>query len=186
MSIQLPREPRPGDDLDSAWGSSVVRCLRMLVLNGGPGVVITRSLSGTTISVAAARCTAPAEAESHPFKVFDASTSAPAAKVRVVYGQVNSITPTIDGTALDDATPPMLTVVTGVIFLKVTFDLDGIVTAAIVGNAATLPSDDATHGHITLASVNVTDGVVTAISQSVTFSLACERCGVSYIHFWAV
>jgi hypothetical protein len=63
-------------------------------------------------------------AYSHPFQVLDASTPTPAAKVVVVFGQVNSITPTIGGTAINNATPPTLTVVSGTVYLNVTLDGD--------------------------------------------------------------
>lgn len=113
----------------------------------------------------------------HPFKVLDASTTGPSvAKVRVIFGQVNSITPTMDGDDLDADPAPELIVVTGVVYLELTLDGAGLVTAVEVLNAATLPASTATEGYITLATVVVTSDQVTAINQSVTASLQYLRC----------
>lgn len=121
----------------------------------------------------------------HPFLVSDASTGG-SAYVRVRFGQVNSVTPTIGGTALDHASPPSLAVVSGVVYLVVTTDGDGLVTAAGIGNAASLPASDATYGYLTLAAVTVSGGAVTALSQSVTHSLGHQKCGTTVHNFWGL
>ncbi len=51
--IDLPREPNPGEALDSSWGVRVVRALRALFPTGGPGIHVDTGPTGTTISAAA-------------------------------------------------------------------------------------------------------------------------------------
>ncbi len=125
-------------------------------------------------------------AGSHPFKVINA-TSGGSPKVRVVFGQVNSITPTIGGTALDHSTPPKLTLTTsGVVYLIVNLDGSGNILTATVNNAASLPSAGALTGYLTLATVTISGGVVLAINQSVTHSLGHQKCGSTTHNFWGV
>lgn len=176
--MQLPREPRPGEQLDFVWGQQVVRFLRSIMPQSGPGVFVRRLASGTTFEAAAAE---RAAAQKHPFQVFDASTAAPAAKVTVRFGQVNSITPEIDAVPLDDDPAPTLTVVSGVVYLQVNLDVDGLVESAEIGNAAALPAQTETEGYLTLATVTVADDAVTAINQSVTRSLQHLYCGGQHV-----
>lgn len=113
----------------------------------------------------------------HPFKVINASTTGPAAaKVRIKFGQVNSITPTISAVALDNDPAPTLSVVSGVVYLKLYLDTAGSVVTVGVFNAATLPTPTVDEGYITLATVTVVSNAVTAINQSVTASLQYLRC----------
>jgi hypothetical protein len=130
----------------------------------------------------------------HPFQVTDASTNAGAA-VRVRFGQVNSVTPTIDDggdTPLDTSPAPVLSVISGVVYLEVLLDEDGLVTSAEVLNAATLPDpveySESTPGkaYVTLATVTVADDAVTAINQSVTHSLGFQKCGEGVYNFWGL
>ena len=123
--------------------------------------------------------------QGHPFLVSDVSTES-VAKVSVQFGQVNSVTPTIGGTALDNATTPELTVSTGVIYLKVEVDEDGLIVAATIHNAASIPANDADFGHITLATLAVTGAAITALNQSVTHSLGHQKCGTTTHNFWGV
>jgi hypothetical protein len=124
--------------------------------------------------------------QTFPFWVYDASTAI-AAKVGVWFGQVNSVTPTIGGTALDNATPPVLSsLVSGVVYLKVLLNTDGTTASAEIHNAASLPAQTATEAYLTIATITVSGTNVTAINQSVTFSLGHERCGVSFQHFWGI
>lgn len=59
--IDLPREPNPGENLDSSWGVRVVRALRALFPTGGPGIHVDTGPTGTTISATnQAQETAPA------------------------------------------------------------------------------------------------------------------------------
>lgn len=180
--MQLPREPRAGDPLDSAWGAQVVRYLRAITPRSGPGVLVRQGAGGTILEIVREylnRKKAPT-----PFEVRNPTEDE--AKVRVHFGQVNSLTPTIDDVPLNAAEPPELEVVTGVVYLRVELDVDGIATAATIANAAELPDDTATYAHITLATVTVAGSAVTAIHQAVTHSLMVRRCGVSEMHFWGV
>jgi hypothetical protein len=112
----------------------------------------------------------------HPFRIVNASTTTPAAKVRVIYGTVNNFVPTIGGTSLFTAPPPTLTVVTGTVYLDATVDGAGAVTAVIISNAASTPSDTTTRKYKTIGSVTVTSNAVTAIAQSVKTSLTLYLC----------
>jgi len=180
--MQLPREPRAGDPLDGAWGAQVVRFLRSITPRSGPGVLVRQGAGGSVFEAAPG---GKAQTVLHPFHVSNASGGGDA-KVRVRFGQVNSLTPTIDEVPLNAAEPPELEVVTGVVYLRVELDVDGIATAATIANAAELPDDTATYAHITLATVTVAGGAVTAIHQAVTHSLMVRRCGVAEMHFWGV
>ncbi|WP_414664907.1 hypothetical protein [Horticoccus sp. 23ND18S-11] len=173
--MQLPREPRPGDKLDGAWAAQVVRYLRAITPRSGPGVRV-REYAGGTVFEAAEAVSRIAAQIGHPFLVTDATTET-TAKVAVQFGQVNSITPTIGGTALDDATPPVLTVASGIVYLAVVVDGTGLITSASIHNDTTLPAADATHGYITLATVTVASSAVTAINQAVSGSLQHLMCG---------
>ena len=60
--IDLPREPNPGEDLDSSWGVRVVRAIRALFPIGGPGIHVDTGPTGTTISAAGSASAASAAA----------------------------------------------------------------------------------------------------------------------------
>lgn len=60
--IDLPREPNPGEDLDSSWGVRVVRAIRALFPIGGPGIHVATGPTGTTISAAGSASAASAAA----------------------------------------------------------------------------------------------------------------------------
>lgn len=177
--------------MTAAWGRLVVACLRALRIKAGKGIRVSATPSGVVVSVdpstsGLANPARPTQID-HPFRLRNASTTAPAAaKVRVRFGQVNSITPTIDGVPLNAAEPPALTVVTGVIYLRVEVDVEGVVTAATIASAAELPADTATYGHLTIGEVTVADNKITVGYQSVTHSLQHRRCGVREHHWWGV
>lgn len=119
----------------------------------------------------------------HPFRVRKAS----ATQVIVVFGQVNSITPTISGVALNNSTAPKLTISTnGVVYLECSVDGSGNITAVAVKNAASLPSATSSYAYITLASIALSGGSISSISQSVTASLQCAKCGTTTYYFGAV
>lgn len=185
--LQLPREPRAGDKLDASWGAQIVRFLRSITPRSGPGVLVKLTANGATFSGAGPGNTT--SEMTHPFQVVDASTETQA-KVRVVFGQVHSVTPTIGGDPLDadPDDPPLLNVENGVVYLAVVLDADDdyAITSASIHCDGTLPDEDATHGYITLATVTVDDGVLTAINQSVTHSLGHQKCGEDTHNFWAV
>jgi hypothetical protein len=43
--------PQPGQPALASWGADVARAIRSMRLSGGPGIRVTPSASGTTISV---------------------------------------------------------------------------------------------------------------------------------------
>lgn len=168
----LPAGAKPrGADLNS---------LRAQVLSqrvtGSAGTLASQFSGGSTL---AALGLPPAIRRTpvYPFRVFDASTSAPAAKVTVYYGEVNNFVPTIGGISIFSTTPPALTVISGTVYLDATVDAAGTVTALVISNAASTPADTTTNKYRTLASVTVASNAVTAIGQSVTSSLMLYVCG---------
>ena len=168
--MELPAEPRSGGKLDASWGSQLIRYLRSVALRSSPTVRVSRTPGGVVLSVDG-RSRVGFEV-AHPFRVSDAR-DAGAASVTVRFGQVNSVTPAGIG--------ELLPVVSGVVFLKVTLDEDREVISAEIANAAELPANTSTHGHITLATVAVEDDTVTSIDQSVTRSLQHMVCGAKHI-----
>jgi hypothetical protein len=170
----------------------MIRYLRMITPVGSPGVRVSLTAGGAVISISrmpgrSDDPTPPATNRVHPFEVVDASSES-TAKVRVHFGQVNGITPTIGGVALDHdpAAPPLLAVETGPVYLAVVLGVDGAITSATIRNDTPVPAPDVTHGYLPLASVTVEDGAVVVINQAVTHSLGMRRCGVSDIHFWGL
>ncbi len=122
---------------------------------------------------------------SHPFQVLGANTSTEP-KISVVFGQVNSLTPTVGGYEIGTDDPPTLRVATGVVYLAVILNANGAITSTSIHNDASLPEADSTHGYITLARVTVTSNKVTALYQSVTHSLGHQKCGSKTHNFWGV
>lgn len=131
-------------------------------------------------------------ANQHPFRVTNASSDE-TAKVRVTFGTVNDVIPTMGSTSGDplDADPaPTLEVVTGVVYLELTlYATDGVdyskgdVQYVVVKNAAAMPTYSAATPRRLLATITVIDGNVTAINQSVTGSLGFQVCAGSH-NFW--
>lgn len=184
--MQLPREPRSGDPIDGSFGAQIVRYLRAITPRPSGSVRVRTTAGGTTFDAALPARAGGSAQWTHPFQVLDASTATPAAKVTIRFGQVNSITPTIGGTAMDADPAPTLTVISGVVYLACTLNGAGAITAAAIANAAAQPANDATHGYLTLATVTVASDAVTAINQAVTHSLQMRKCGVADMHFWGV
>jgi len=120
------------------------------------------------------------------FQVVDASSGG-AAKVTVTFGQVNSITPTIGGTSIAAGTPPTLAIGSGtarVVYLRFEIDpSDWSNVGCIIAEASSLPADDNTYGYLTLAEVDASGSAVTAIRQSVLFSLQHDMVG-NGAHEW--
>jgi len=186
--MQLPTITEKGAPVSA---NTINRILEEMAASNlrGSGVGLIGKHSGGTVIRRKPRGLAPAvnlgRAFAHPFLVYDASSGG-TPKVGVIFGQINSITPTIGGTALDNATPPELTVATGVVYLRAEVDGNGLVIAVIVANAAALPANTSTYGYITLATVTASGTEVTAISQSVTHSLGHQKCGTTTHNFWGV
>lgn len=171
--MQLPREPRTGDQIDATFGAQIVRYLRAITPRPSGSVRLRTTAGGTTFE--ASLPARPGSVQSDfPFRVTDASTET-TAQVLVQFGQVRNITPTIATVALDDPAVGALAVVSGVIYLRVNL-VDGFPDTVEVLNAATLPAETETEGFLTLATVTVADGAVTAINQSVKNSQWYLRC----------
>jgi hypothetical protein len=176
--------PVSADAIDRLVGEVTART----VAAGSPGG-LAQQRGGGTVIFRRPRGLFPAAARggafAHPFRVADATTGG-TARVAVRFGQVNSITPTIGGVALDYSTPPTLVVISGVVYLRVNLDGDGLITSAIIGNAATLPAATSTEGYLTLATVTVAANAVASLAQSVTHSLGHQKCGSTVHNFWGL
>lgn len=133
----------------------------------------------------------------HPFKGKKANkTDSPAAaRVRVVFGAVNSVVPTIhdavtaadvplDGTTDTPPRPPVLATPTaGKVYLETVWSgaEPKILASAEVKHAASVPADDDTHGYQLLFTVtlNGASDAVESIAQATTSSYNVQRtkCG---------
>lgn len=108
--------------------------------------------------------------------VYDNSTPSDV-KISVTFGQINGETPTIGGTAISATTPPSLAVVSGAVYLHVTVDTSGVITALTIENSATMPDDTNTEGYLTLALVTVTGSSITSIQHAAWNLLQMQVCG---------
>jgi hypothetical protein len=109
----------------------------------------------------------------HPFQIQDASTGGdePEAKINVRYGTVMDLAPT--GVGTDIAVTASCTV-----YLDVEVDIDGeVIAATLMVEEGAQPADEDYHGYITLGTVEVEDGAITAINQAATHSLRMAMCG---------
>ncbi len=94
MSVQIPSEPRRGEPLEAAWGVQVVRALRSLLLRGGPGVLVTTTPSGTTISAIGRRGSGAAATEPDcPFDITIAPDETSALFATFRAGTINQLLP---------------------------------------------------------------------------------------------
>jgi len=122
-------------------------------------------------------------AATHPFKlVAFIPTGEANYTIRVIYGMVNSIEPTgmaggSDFDLLD------VTLTSGVVFVKVSFDSNDAITTIIINYASTMPADEinpstgqVTATYLTLGSFSITDDVM-SVFQVVTGSLWFSFCG---------
>lgn len=144
----------------------------------------------------------------HPFKGI-AANKAPVgetpgeARVRVIFGTVNSVVPNImdadtevnvplDGTTGDPSHPPrLLCEASGGIWLQTVWTGDepfrAVTSADIVWYASeSPPADTDDYAYYLLANVTVEDSAVTSISQAVTHSLFVQRvkCGGTAQYYW--
>jgi len=121
--------------------------------------------------------TAQAADDSHPFKVTLSGL-----KFKVVPGTVNSVMPTLDGTALDNATAPEKTIsASGHVYLECvhTAGSNFPVSVAVKFDTATPSPNTDTRLYIHIATIVVTSGAAKKTAQVVTTSLWAEyfKCG---------
>lgn len=110
----------------------------------------------------------------HAFQLSDA-TAAGAAKVKILFGMVNGLTP--GGMGDPSETSLTLTVgSSGYVVLAVTTNTSGVATSAAISISSSMPADTSTSGHIALGYVTNGTSSVTC-SQSVSGSLAHMMCG---------
>ena len=186
---------RPGqrlvDAITSVRLNAIMGAIRALArgdnLVAGLGLRKSSTAEGAILTAEAAR--GGSTATTHPFQVVNRS-SATVVKVEVVFGQVNSVTPTINGVGLDEeddeGDPPRITLSSErLVYLDVTVDA-GVVTGALVWAANVLPSNTSTHGYLTLATITYASGRVSAINQSVTHSLGHQKRGTNLHQFWGL
>lgn len=113
----------------------------------------------------------PAQGNVHPFQIvpfLDGSTW----KVRIRYGTVNGEVPEIGSTELDPILEdgPTLTIPTGggtiFVYLKVTISGSTfLMTDLTIAQAASLPNDTSTEGHLTIAILTVSGGEIAGVNQ---------------------
>jgi hypothetical protein len=135
-----------------------------------------------------------ASASTHPFLLVDASTTGPTVvKVRCYSGMVNALDPVTIGPFEASDDPPFTVVVTNgqTVYLDLTLSYSsgtGIwsYTSYNVAAAASLPSATATRAYLSLGTVTVSGGSVTAITGGVAGNIGHERCGNSttYVDYW--
>ena len=114
-----------------------------------------------------------------------ASIYAGVAKVKILFGMVNGITP--GGMGDPSETSLTLTVgASGYVVLAVTTDSSGAVTSASISIAASVPADTTTSGHIALGYVALNAGPSVTCSQSVSGSLQHLKCGATNHRFGSV
>jgi len=122
-------------------------------------------------------------AGTHPFKlVAFIPTGGTDYTIRVIYGMVNSLEPTgmAGGSNVDLLN---VTSISGVVFVKVSFDSNDAITTIIIDYAVAIPADEinpstgqVTATYLTLGSFSITDGVM-SVFQVVTGSLYFSFCG---------
>jgi hypothetical protein len=118
----------------------------------------------------------------HPFQIIDASDGS-GANIRVRYGTVEDVVPTLDGDSLSiNPVHALASDGTYLVYLEVAYDNDGTVTSAVVNVdlAGTLPDHDDNTDFITLGEVDAAEVEsvlqVAEIRQAVTHSLRHGIC----------
>lgn len=144
--MKLPSPVTLGQPLSAKAFNELLAYVRSLELRGGPGVRVQRSMVGTTVS--AAEQAGPA---AKPSLILPFKCSIVGADISVSVGYVNGLVPTINGVALDAATPPKLTCYAGsnFVYLKTAGIIDtttGVetVSRAVIEIAAAAPTESAT------------------------------------------
>lgn len=117
----------------------------------------------------------------HPFKLLDKSDDT-GHKIQVIFGNVNGQTPA--GMVVGDDPPYILnlTSTTGVIFIGLTVDVDGVITSLFLNQAATLPANTEFTASLSVGSYVIdTVNDKLRISQSISGSQMYQKCGASHL-----
>lgn len=116
-----------------------------------------------------------AEPKPHPFQILDATDAGvemfsvyPGYIEYIVGGLPTYLMPTLSGSPLTNDPPPVMVAVSGPVFLEITLDGDGLITTAIIKNAATLPDDTPSVKNVQLGVISVTPDLVEVTSQTIT------------------
>lgn len=182
MGLDLPREPKRGDEITAAWGTRVVRCLRALEWKSSPSLDVTTLPSGTTGKVRRASGGGGATIIP-PFTPEDASEGE-TLKISFTPGLVDRFIPTIDGVSLASFTgappaPPKITVAgaEGQVWIKNTLDAAGTITESIIETGAALPADTETIAYRPLATFTTDEGAFTSLVGLLNTNQNHKRCG---------
>lgn len=178
--MKLPNEVSPGQPISAKDFNNLIRYVRSLQVISGPGIRFTRTLGGTSVSLAPQETKRGITSLEHPFLVSNAS-SATTAAVRVRGGSVNDVM----ATGISPTDQFLTSAGTWRVYLDCTLSNDaaGTVTAvAVVATNGAQPANDRTHACITLATATVVAGetegfVVSEITQLATHSLRFFACG---------
>lgn len=94
MNVALPPDPAPGEPLRASWGQQLLRWCRANALVPTPGMLLSRTLSGTSYRPEPSKVVAAAAAATCFLQVSDATGSDHALKVRVSWGTIVGRQPT--------------------------------------------------------------------------------------------
>lgn len=158
--------------------NEIIRAFDYLFPVQGADIVAEVTPQGTVYRFRVPSSATSSRTAIHSFQLFAVSGAAKVtvANGSVVGGGVNAI-PTIGGTSIATTPAPELTVVTGTVYLHATVDSAGVITALVIENAATTPTDTATEKYRTITSVTVSGTAVTIVSpQDVQTSLNLFIC----------
>lgn len=182
-------EVQAGEPLRSALSAervnAIIGAIKALAagenLVPGYNMTVTRSPAGVVIRSKAAPVAGGAAVATtdEPFRIVEVS-GAEDPTIKINYGEVNNIAPTNieDEFALvDDGTY--------VVYLEVEVDVDwNLVSAYLYAEIGAVPDDDATYGYLSLGTVTVLDGAITAINTSRRSSFWHAKCGIDVHQFW--
>lgn len=123
-----------------------------------------------------------------PFQIVDATVpgTTPVANLRVTYGLVNAITPTMDGTSLASASPPIHNLPAAGTY-RVYLRLQSLAVCTVVVAIGGQPADDASNTYCTLGEVDVIASgagfVVSAVRNARVSSFSVQSCGGT-LYYW--
>tara|TARA_R100000027_G_scaffold54802_4_gene43947 strand:+ start:35999 stop:36562 length:564 start_codon:yes stop_codon:yes gene_type:complete len=148
-------------------------------LQPGKGYRVTKTASGTVLEIPKGNQTSK---EKEPFQILRNSANT----IRILPGQLNSITPTIDGDPItDDPAPTIEITETQEVVLKLTIDEDGVATNVEI---VTTDTDDYTPteeiGYLPLGLVTIEDNVIASITQYRTKSHYFVSLGPPSTHLY--